>query len=65
MDLAKIESLNFSLNQDFFDITKTIKASFKTLNYYAQQKKITPQLLIAKDIEPFFKNIYGDDARFS
>ncbi len=35
MDLAKIESLNFSLNQDFFDITKTIKASFKTLNYYA------------------------------
>jgi hypothetical protein len=35
MDLAKIESLNFSLNQGFFDILKTIKTSFKTLNYYA------------------------------
>jgi hypothetical protein len=27
MDLAKIESLNFSLNKEFFDITETIKTS--------------------------------------
>ncbi len=35
MDLAKIESVNFSLNKEFFDLTKTIQASFETLNYYA------------------------------
>ncbi len=28
MDLAKIETVNFSLNKEFFDITKYIKDSF-------------------------------------
>jgi hypothetical protein len=36
MDLAKIETINFSLNNQFFDITNTINSSFETLGYFAK-----------------------------
>ena len=34
MDLAKLEKMKFELNNEFFDITKTIQRAFETLSYY-------------------------------
>ena len=65
MDLAKLEKMKFSLNNEYFDLTKTIKNAFGTLGYFAKQKEIDPQFIIAQNIEPFFKNILGDEARFT
>ena len=36
MDLAKLEKVKFSLNNNFFDLTKTIKAAFGTLSYFGK-----------------------------
>ena len=42
MDLATLEKMKFSLNNDYFDLTKTIKNAFGTLGYFAKQKSIEP-----------------------
>ena len=42
MDLAKTEQMKFELNQEFFDLTKTIHRAFDTLAYYGKQKNIQP-----------------------
>jgi hypothetical protein len=34
MDLAKLEKMKFELNNEFFDIKKTIQRAFETLSYY-------------------------------
>lgn len=34
MDLAKLEKMKFELNNEFFDLTKTIERAFDTLSYY-------------------------------
>ena len=60
MDLAKLERMKFELNNEFFDLTTTIDRTFQSLSYYAQQKSITPKLIIDKNIEPFFKKLLGD-----
>ena len=65
MDLAKLEKMKFSLNNSFFDLTKTIKAAFGTLSYFGKQKKIDPTLKIDDEILPYFKNLYGDETRFT
>ena len=44
MDLAKLEKMKFSLNNSFFDLTKTIKGAFGTLSYFGKQKNIEPTL---------------------
>ena len=36
MDLAKLEKMKFSLNNSFFDLTKTIKGAFGTLSYFGK-----------------------------
>ena len=36
MDLAKSEKMKFELNNEYFDLTKTIKRAFETLGYYAE-----------------------------
>ena len=48
MDLAKLEKMKFSLNNDFFDLTKTINSAFGTLGYFGKQKNINPTLVIDK-----------------
>jgi signal transduction histidine kinase len=65
MDLAKLEKMKFSLNMDFFDLTKTIKGAFGTLSYFGKQKSIEPSLMIKEEILPYFKNLYGDETRFT
>ena len=65
MDLAKLEKMKFSLNNSFFDLTKTIKGAFGTLSYFGKQKHIEPTLKIEEDILPYFKNFFGDETRFT
>jgi len=65
MDLAKLEKMKFELNNEFFDLTKTIKNAISTLGYFSKQKSIQPEFLIEKDFEPFFHNIHGDEGRFN
>ena len=36
MDLAKLEKMKFSLNNDYFDLAKTIKGAFGTLSYFSK-----------------------------
>jgi hypothetical protein len=35
------------------------------LSYFGDQKNIKPKLIVDKNIEPFFKNLNGDEARYS
>lgn len=65
MDLAKVEKMKFELNNEFFDLTRTIKSSIGTLGYFAKKKGIKPEFIIEKDVKPFFRNIVGDEARFT
>ena len=65
MDLAKAEQMKFELNNEFFDVTKTVERAFETLSYFGEQKNIRPKFIIDKQIELYFKNIKGDENRFS
>jgi signal transduction histidine kinase len=65
MDLAKSEKLKFELNCEYFDLTKTIERAFESLSYFGDQKNIKPKLIIDNEIEIFFKNLNGDEARYS
>lgn len=38
LDLAKLQKMTFELNNDFFDLTKTIDQTFLTLEFFAKQK---------------------------
>ena len=40
MDLAKLENMKFDLNNQFFDLTKTIDRSFANMDYMANLKEI-------------------------
>ena len=42
MDLAKAEQMKFELNNEFFDVTKTVERAFETLSYFGEQKNIRP-----------------------
>ena len=57
--------MKFELNNEFFDVTKTVERAFETLSYFGEQKNIQPKFIIDNQIEHFFKNIKGDENRFS
>ena len=40
MDLAKLETLNFKLNDDYFDLPELIRQAFQTVRCQANKKKI-------------------------
>ena len=40
MDLAKLETLNFKLNEDYFSLPELIRQAFKTVRCQANKKKI-------------------------
>lgn len=50
MDLAKSEKMKFELSCEFFDLTKTIERAFDTLSYFKDQKNITTNFIIDKNI---------------
>jgi hypothetical protein len=65
MDLAKTEKMTFELNNEFFDLTKTVQRAFENLAYYGKQKNIEPKFFIDDKILPFFINIKGDEGRYT
>jgi signal transduction histidine kinase len=40
LDLSKIDSLNFKLNEDFFNLIEIVNMAFKTVKYSSDKKKI-------------------------
>ena len=40
MDLAKLETLNFKFNEEYFDLPELIKQAFKTVQCQANKKNI-------------------------
>lgn len=40
LDLAKMESLNFKFNDDFFDLRELLKKASQTVHFMAKQKEI-------------------------
>jgi len=41
LDLAKLNTLNFKFNNDFFDLNILIQQSLDTMKYMASQKKVS------------------------
>ena len=44
LDLSKIDSLNFKLNEDYFNLIEIVDMAFKTVKYSSDQKNIKLQL---------------------
>ena len=65
MDLAKSEKMKFELNNQLFDLEQTVKRAFETMNYMAIEKNIDINLKIDEKLQPFIKNINGDDGRYT
>jgi signal transduction histidine kinase len=40
LDLSKIDSLNFKLNEDFFNLIEIVNMAFKTVKYSSDKKNI-------------------------
>ena len=64
LDLAKQDAMTFQFNQCFFNLLKTIKNTFATLEFLAEQRNVTLSLGVSKTDSDFFQNIYGDQNRY-
>lgn len=64
LDLAKSENLTFSLNKSYFNLTETIKNSFKTLEFLSLHKKVKTKLLVDPLQVRVFEEVLGDEYRF-
>ena len=40
LDLSKIDSLNFNLNEDYFDLIEVVSMAVKTVQYSSNKKNI-------------------------
>jgi signal transduction histidine kinase len=49
LDLAKINTLNFKFNNDYFDLNILIQQSLDTMKYMASQKQVS--LIYENDIQ--------------
>ena len=49
LDLAKINTLNFKFNNDYFDLNILIQQSLETMKYMASQKQVS--LIYENDIQ--------------
>jgi len=45
MDLAKTENMKFELNNEYFDLTKTIERALDNMSYMANSKKIKTSII--------------------
>lgn len=41
LDLAKLETMNFTFNEDYFDLNETINHACNTMKYQAESRQIT------------------------
>jgi signal transduction histidine kinase len=44
MDLAKSEKMKFELNNEYFDLTKSIERALDNMSYMAKSKKINSSI---------------------
>ena len=65
MDLAKSEKMKFELNNQLFDLQKTVQRSFETMSYLAFEKNVDLRLKINEKLYPFIININGDEGRYT
>ena len=65
MDLAKSEKMKFELNNQLFDLQKTVQRSFETMSYLAFEKNVDLRLKIDEKLYPFIININGDEGRYT
>ena len=65
MDLAKTENMKFDLNNQLFDLIKTVERSFDIMDFLAKDKNIQLVLKIDERILPFIKNLVGDEGRYT
>jgi signal transduction histidine kinase len=64
LDLAKQEKLTFQLNKSCFSLLKTIKHTFRTLEFLANKNDITMDIGVSKSDLKYFENLYGDKERY-
>lgn len=57
LDLAKLETMNFKFNDEYFDYNELIKQAFNTVKHQAQQRNI-------KLFEEFQMNITDQKSRY-
>lgn len=65
LDLAKLENNSFNINNEYFDLTKTIYEAFQIISYQATANNIELEAEIddPKNMH-ILKHIYGDERRF-
>lgn len=66
LDLGQIESKSFQLNNEYFDLLKTIQKAFLVVNGAAEFKQVS---LVAPEIQAENRNvlrhIFGDERRYT
>lgn len=38
LDLAKLETMNFKFNEEYFNLSEVVNQAYETMKYQAQQK---------------------------
>ena len=65
MDLAKTEKMKFELNNEYFDLTKTIQRALDSMDYLAKSRKINSRIEYCPKLIPFIKKINADEGRYT
>ena len=65
MDLAKTENMKFELNNEYFDLTKTIERALDNMSYMAISKNIQSSIKYCQKLVPFLKKLNADEARYT
>ena len=61
MDLVKSEQMQFSLNNQLFNLEK----SFENMSYLAVDKKVKLYLEIDQKLKPFINSLNADEGRYT
>jgi signal transduction histidine kinase len=65
LDLAKLENNQFSLSNDYFNLSNTIYEAFQMLQFVATEKEIELKAEIDKKIHlNLIQSIHGDQRRY-
>ena len=64
LDLAKLETMNFKFNEDYFNLNEVINQAYDTMKYQASQKKIKIIKDYKMDIKDEESIFYGVETTF-
>ena len=53
MDLAQSEKMKFELNNEYFDLTKTVERALDNMSYMAKSKNIKSTVKFCPKLIPF------------